>query len=146
MHPGKAIFHASPNMPTSEIDIKSGPLEDLYVALVNYSPDGEVAAFKIFIGPFTLWFWLGGTILLLGTLICLWPTRDDLEALRLETPPRYDLGRALTVTSLAAMCFVPLGVHLLESRTGWGSALRWERVEATTPRATDPAVEPGAPT
>jgi cytochrome c-type biogenesis protein CcmF len=120
-------------MPTSEIDIKSGPLEDLYVALVNFSEDGESAAFKVFIAPFTLWFWFGGTILLLGTLICLWPSRDELDALRLEAPTRLDLGRALTFAALAALCFVPLALRTLETNTSWGSAARWERPAATSP-------------
>lgn len=137
IHPGKAIFDASPNMPTSEIDIKSGPLEDLYVALVNFSQDGETAAFKVFVAPFTVWFWLGGTILLLGTLICLWPTREDLDALRLETPASLDLGRALTFGVLAALCFAPLALRTFETKTSWGSALRWERVALPAPPAPD---------
>ncbi|MEM1348156.1 MAG: cytochrome c-type biogenesis CcmF C-terminal domain-containing protein, partial [Myxococcota bacterium] len=45
--PGKATFHASPNMPTSEIDIKSTPLEDVYVALVSSDPRTQQAAFKV---------------------------------------------------------------------------------------------------
>src|SRR5690606_35733683 len=132
------IFHASREMPTSEIDIRSTPLEDLYVALVTFNPSGDVAAFKVFVGPFTWWFWFGGVVLVLGTLICLWPTRESLSALRLHpdefgrpAPPRpasSALARTVVGSSVVALCFLPLVVWTVESETMWGSALRYERM------------------
>jgi cytochrome c-type biogenesis protein CcmF len=130
--PGKAIFHSSPNMPTSEIDIRTTPIEDLYVALVSYDASGQVAAFKVFIGPFTWWFWLGGVFLVLGTLICLWPTREGMEKLRFKPMP---LARAAIFGSLVALCFSPLVVWTVESHTIWGSAARFEHL----------AMEPASP-
>ena len=135
LRPGKAVFHASPNMPTSEIDIKTTPLEDLYVALVSYDPQTETAAFKIFIAPFTWWFWLGGTILLLGTLICLWPTRASLDALRLASGPP-PLVRAGAFGVLVALCMMPIAIWTIESHSSWGSSARWE-----APRADASGVE-----
>jgi len=125
LRPGKAVFHSSPNMPTSEIDIKTTPLEDLYVALVNHDPRTQAAAFKIFVAPFTWWFWLGGTILLLGTLICMWPTRDGIEALK-PTPGVF--VRATAFGALAVLCVTPLAVLTYESNSEWGSAKRFERL------------------
>ena len=119
--PGKAIFHSSPNMPTSEIDIKTTPLEDLYVALVSYDGESGNAAFKVFVGPFTWWFWFGGTILLFGTLICLWPAPGTFGTLR--RGPGL-LVRAGAFGALASLCLVPLGVWTLESHTRWGNASR----------------------
>ena len=133
LEPGKAIFSASPNMPTSEIDIRTTPLEDVYVALVNFDPQAETAAFKIFIGPFTWWFWLGGTILLFGTLICMWPTREDVITLR---PSAGLFVRAAGFTTLSALCAAPLVVLTIESHSLWGSAARFERVEM---KSVDPA-------
>ncbi len=131
LHPGKAIFHASPQMPTSEIDIRSTPIEDVYVALVNYEPNGNVAAFKVFISPFTWWFWFGGVTLVLGTLICLWPTRDSLDKLRLSPTA---LGRAAVFGAAVGLVFSPLIVWTVESETSWGSSLRFDRItlEANT--------------
>jgi cytochrome c-type biogenesis protein CcmF len=125
LRPGKAVFHSAPNMPTSEIDIKTSPIEDLYVALVNHDPRTQAAAFKIFVAPFTWWFWLGGTILLLGTLICMWPTRDSLETLR---PSPGVFVRATAFGALAILCVTPLAVLTYESHTSWGSAARFERM------------------
>ncbi len=64
---------------TSEIYIRSTPLEDVYVALLNFDPDTHAAAFKLVVLPFTWWFWFGGLVLVAGTLICLWPERDLLQ-------------------------------------------------------------------
>ncbi len=122
MHPGKAIFHASPNMPTSEIDIQSGPLEDVYVALVDFNPQQQTAAFKMFVNPFTWWFWIGGVILVLGAFIAMWPSREDVETLR----PSLRFGRTAVGIVLIAACFTPIVVRHVESDTRWGSALRYE--------------------
>ena len=140
MHPGKAIFHASPNMPTSEIDIHSGPLEDVYVALVNYNPREQTAAFKMFVNPFTWWFWMGGVVLVLGAFIAMWPSRDDLEQLR----PSVRFGRAVTGTLLLALCFTPMIVRHVESETRWGSALRFETAAVETQDDADDEI-PGPP-
>ncbi|MFU8805437.1 MAG: cytochrome c-type biogenesis CcmF C-terminal domain-containing protein [Bradymonadaceae bacterium] len=128
LEPGKAIFHSSPEMPISEIDIRSTPVEDVYVALVNYDSSGQVAAFKVFIGPFTWWFWFGGVLLVLGTLICLWPTREGMEKLRFRPMP---LVRAAIFGSLVALCFSPLVIWTVESHSPWGSAHRWVHIPMT---------------
>jgi cytochrome c-type biogenesis protein CcmF len=86
LRPGKAIFHASPQMPTSEIDIQSGILEDLYVHLVDFNSDGSRVALKVFVGPFTWWFWFGGVILILGSCICMWPRPLSRTSTRSERP------------------------------------------------------------
>ena len=57
----------------SNIFIRSTPLEDVYIALLNFDQGGQAAAFKLVILPFTWWAWFGGLVLLLGTLICMWP-------------------------------------------------------------------------
>jgi cytochrome c-type biogenesis protein CcmF len=138
VHPGKAIFHAQPNMPTSEIDIHTTPLEDFYVALVNYSADGEQAAFKVFVAPFTWWFWLGGVFLIIGTFVCMWPTRESLDTLKWG--PRH-LARIAMVTGFLLAATSPLILLAVESYTPWGSALRYELIsEYEAP--SEPSVAP----
>lgn len=146
LQPGKAIFHASPNMPTSEIDIKTTPLEDLYVALVSSNPKTDEAAFKVFVAPFTWWFWFGGTILLFGTMICMWPTREGLHQLEL-TPGVF--GRAFGAGALiiVASC-LPIALLTYESHSKWGSAARFELIadaQAAEVPVTPPATQEGAP-
>ena len=132
--PGKAIFNARPNMPTSEIDIKTTPLEDLYVALVSHDPNTQAAAFKVFIAPFTWWFWLGGTILIFGTMLCLWPTREELDVL---TPsPRVFVSGVGGILVLALASSAPLALYTYESHSEWSSAERLlaQRDDAPVPR------------
>ena len=155
MHPGKAMFFASPEkrqagkqfkMGTSEIDIKSGPFEDVYVALVNFDTRNQTAAFKMFVNPFTWWFWAGGVILVLGAFIAMWPSRDSLEDL---SPRPMRFGRLGVGAGLTALCFVPMVVWQIESDTKWGSALRWQETQAIqqTDQAPDPSDDqPSAPT
>ena len=127
-HPGKAIFHATEEMPISEIDIRSGPMEDLYVALVDFHPQTQAATFKVFVSPFTWFFWFGGAVLVLGALICLWPTRESLNALR---PGQAGWGRAAVFGSLVALSFSPVLIWTVESHSDWGSAQRYQLMSST---------------
>ena len=122
MYPGKATFHSSPNNPTSEIDIKTTALEDIYVALINFDQSGELVALKVFIGPFTWWFWFGGAVLTFGTMIAMWPSRESVQALRHGGM----LARVAVVGGLMIASATPLIVQAFESSDPWGSALRWE--------------------
>lgn len=58
--------------PDSKIVILSSPLDDLYVVLAGWQTDGA-ANFFVFVNPLVLWLWVGGVVLILGSLICLWP-------------------------------------------------------------------------
>lgn len=127
IHPGKAIFHASPNMPTSEIDIRSTPLEDFYVALVNYDSTGARASFKVFVSPFTWWFWFGSVILMFGTMVAMWPSRESIRALR---PAPALIARVALVSTFLFLSMLPILMLAVESFTPWGSALRFERLPA----------------
>lgn len=51
--------------------------DDLYVILVDWEPiTSEGATFKVFRNPLFNWFWIGSVVLVLGTLIALWPGRQ----------------------------------------------------------------------
>lgn len=130
IHPGKAVFRASEEMPVSEIDIRSTPLEDLYVALVNFEPRNGQAVFKVFVSPFTWFFWFGGVMMVLGTLICLWPTRQGIDSLR---PGHGHWGqnrwvRGTAFGFLVLLSLSPLAIWAVESHTDWGSAKRYELI------------------
>jgi cytochrome c-type biogenesis protein CcmF len=49
------------------------PLEDVYVVLAGWEDGGRVASFKVYVNPLISWLWLGGLVLMMGTLISLWP-------------------------------------------------------------------------
>lgn len=109
--PAKAIFHSSPNSPTSEIAIDTGPVEDLYFALAGFDDRGEVASFKMVVSPLVWWFWFGGTVLIFGTLICLWP-----EGAKMPTNVYRRAARGgAAVAVLAGLSFSPLALWTMEA-------------------------------
>jgi cytochrome c-type biogenesis protein CcmF len=58
----------------SEVALRSNLKEDLYVVLASLESDG-LAAFQVLITPMVLWLWIGGGVLLAGTLIAAWPSK-----------------------------------------------------------------------
>lgn len=57
----------------TEVAIRSNLVEDLYIALDWPEQDGR-ATFRISVYPLVIWLWIGVALLLLGTLIAIWPT------------------------------------------------------------------------
>jgi cytochrome c-type biogenesis protein CcmF len=66
-------FHHKSETPTTEVAVRSGPKEDLFVILAGYE-EGR-AAIKVIINPLIYWFWRGGFLMTVGTTIVLWPNR-----------------------------------------------------------------------
>jgi cytochrome c-type biogenesis protein CcmF len=60
----------------SEVSIRSTLMDDLYVALGQPGEDGRMG-FGVSIFPLVSWLWIGGAVLLLGTLVAAWPGRSD---------------------------------------------------------------------
>jgi cytochrome c-type biogenesis protein CcmF len=42
----------------------------------NYAADAPPATFRLIVSPLVAWIWLGAIVVLLGGLICLWPSPD----------------------------------------------------------------------
>ncbi len=78
-------LHYALDMPVTEVAIYSTLRDDLYVVLNNLSQDG-VISLLVAINPLVNWIWIGGALLLLGTLIAAWPSRPS-SAARSETCP-----------------------------------------------------------
>ena len=43
------------------------------MVLNGWEEGGTTATFTIYINPLTMWMWIGGLVLVLGTLIAAWP-------------------------------------------------------------------------
>ena len=59
--------------PVTDVGIRSTPREDLYVILAGLTHDRNSATFKIFVNPLMMWIWVGGGVLVAGTLVAFWP-------------------------------------------------------------------------
>ncbi len=54
---------------TTEVALKMGLKNDLYLILAGLNEAGDRASFKVFINPLQVWLWFGVLIMLLGTLL-----------------------------------------------------------------------------
>ena len=89
-------FYPSFNMASTRAAIRSTPVEDLYVVPSENLPDGSVG-FRILVNPLIWWMWVAGPVLLLGTVVALWPQPSRVPA-QAATPARVPAG-AKTTTS-----------------------------------------------
>lgn len=71
LKPKRNVYFKTPDMPTSEVGLIMRPTEDIYVVLNGWDP--TTATFSIFLNPLTMWMWVGGVVIVLGTLVCVWP-------------------------------------------------------------------------
>jgi len=60
---------------TTEVALKMGVREDVYVVLAGTDDTGQRASLKIFINPLQVWLWFGAIIMVLGTLLALIPVQ-----------------------------------------------------------------------
>ncbi len=78
LNPGVDVFTAQMQR-SSEVAVDSSPLRDVYVVLVGLTPDG-LARISVFINPLMMWIWVGGLIMVLGSIVAVWPSRRPREA------------------------------------------------------------------
>ena len=70
----KRAFYPNFNMAATSAAIRSTPVEDLYVVPSENRPDGSVG-FRILVNPLIWWMWVAGPVMLVGTVIALWPQK-----------------------------------------------------------------------
>lgn len=80
-------FQNNSETPVSEVSVRTTLAGDLYTILEGW--DKGAAAFKFLINPLVSWIWLGGLVLMLGTIVAFWPDaregRRDAERLAEST-------------------------------------------------------------
>jgi cytochrome c-type biogenesis protein CcmF len=71
----KQFWDNFPQQPSTKVGLRSTPFEDLYVVLAGWDGDGATAkvSLAVFVNPLVSWIWAGGVLLLLGTVVTLWP-------------------------------------------------------------------------
>ncbi len=72
MFPAKQIHRNQE--PVSEVDIRQTLKEDLYLILAGWD-DQQRATVKALVVPLVAWIWIGGTVMIVGTLIAVGPDR-----------------------------------------------------------------------
>ncbi len=76
----RVYFHRDPNpdkrQPHSELDIYTTMNQDIYSIFSGVDSENGVAFIKIMVNPLVRWVWVGGFILVFGTMVALWPRKD----------------------------------------------------------------------
>jgi cytochrome c-type biogenesis protein CcmF len=83
MFPERRFYIAS-KQPTSEVAIRRGLDKDLYLNYAGPSDDGKSAVIQAFVNPLVSWVWIGYWVVLIGTLICMVPSKIKLIYPRTE--------------------------------------------------------------
>jgi cytochrome c-type biogenesis protein CcmF len=61
--------------PVSIASVHSTPGADVYVLLLEWKNSGASATFKMYFNPLINWVWIGGLVMILGTIIAAWPAK-----------------------------------------------------------------------
>ncbi|HTX35888.1 MAG TPA: heme lyase CcmF/NrfE family subunit [Bryobacteraceae bacterium] len=83
LEPEKRLYKAS-RQGTSEVGIRMRPNEDLYLNFGGMSDDNKRAVIQAYVFPLVSWIWIGGLVMIGGTLICLVPSKIKLQYARTE--------------------------------------------------------------
>jgi cytochrome c-type biogenesis protein CcmF len=73
MYPAKWFFRKHEDQPTTEVAIRHGFAEDLYIVLAAFELDQQSASMEIVVNPLVNWIWVGFGVMALGTGIALLP-------------------------------------------------------------------------
>jgi cytochrome c-type biogenesis protein CcmF len=74
MYPERRLYKAS-QQPTTEVAIRPRLNEDIYLVFAGMAEDSGRAVIQIYINPLVNWVWIGGAVMVLGTVIALIPSR-----------------------------------------------------------------------
>jgi cytochrome c-type biogenesis protein CcmF len=105
MMPAKWFFNKHESEPTTEVAIRRGPAEDLYIVLGGYDVQSQTATYAVTINPLVNWIWFGFGVLAFGTGLALLPERAFAFALA-RVP-----SEAVTTGVLLLLLLVPTGVR-----------------------------------
>jgi cytochrome c-type biogenesis protein CcmF len=81
--PEKRFYKAS-RQGTHEVGVRKRLNEDLYLNFAGMSDDNQRAVIQAYVFPLVSWIWIGGIVMVIGTLICLVPSKVKLQYARTE--------------------------------------------------------------
>jgi cytochrome c-type biogenesis protein CcmF len=100
LYPEKRNYAASQESGTM-VAIYSTLREDLYVVYAGRSPSNGNPVIHVYLNPLVKWIWLGGVVVVLGTLLALVPNRQAVLVLRAaEQPARVPVASHIATAPL----------------------------------------------
>jgi cytochrome c-type biogenesis protein CcmF len=99
--PAKFKYRTHPEMPTTEVAIRSTLRDDVYVIMSSVNPETNLGTFRVIVRPLVAWIWIGGLMLLFGSFVAISPSvKELLESVKSPFPQRGALGRPAMATLL----------------------------------------------
>ena len=86
LYPEKRAYGTEEN-PSTMVAVYSTLKEDLYVVYAGHSPDSQQPVIHAYLNPLVKWVWLGGLIVVFGTILALVPNRQPVLALTRAAEP-----------------------------------------------------------
>jgi cytochrome c-type biogenesis protein CcmF len=106
MAPAKWFYRKHEEQPTTEVAIRRGVGEDLYIVLAGYDVQTQSVTLHVVINPLVNWIWMGFGVLAFGTFIALLP--ESTFAFALTKVP----ASAATTSTLLLLLVLTLGMVL----------------------------------
>jgi cytochrome c-type biogenesis protein CcmF len=96
LYPERRFFQTNEQSGTM-VAIYSTLRDDLYVVYAGQSPDNQAPVIHAYLNPLVKWIWLGGVIVVLGTIVTLLPNRRAVLAFSTAQEPAMarPLGQTL---------------------------------------------------
>jgi cytochrome c-type biogenesis protein CcmF len=114
--PAKFVYRTHPDMPTTEVAIRSTPLADLYVILSTIDSSSSSGTFRVLHRPLVFWIWFGGGVILFGVFLAAFPSvREILGETEARPVPR---GAAAAAATMLVVLGVAAGVGFLALMLG----------------------------
>jgi cytochrome c-type biogenesis protein CcmF len=85
-------FYERSTDPVGTPAVRESAKEDLYISLLAFSQQGGTASFNVWIFPLVGWIWWSIPLLVLGTLIAVWPARRARAAVVSPAPVVAEAG------------------------------------------------------
>ncbi|MBI4262766.1 MAG: cytochrome c biogenesis protein CcsA [Acidobacteria bacterium] len=105
MYPAKWFFRKHEDQPTTEVAIRRGFAQDVYIVLPAYDVAQQSATLSLVVNPLVNWIWVGFGIMALGIGIALLP--DTVFAFAVAKVP----GNAVTTSLLLLALVLPAAVQ-----------------------------------
>jgi len=102
LDPAKWFYRKHEEQPTTEVAIRRGVGEDLYIVLAGYDVANQSVTLHVVINPLVNWIWMGFGVLAFGTFIALLPESTFAFALA-----KVPAGAATTTLLLLGMLLSP---------------------------------------
>jgi cytochrome c-type biogenesis protein CcmF len=125
MYPAKWYFRKHEEEPTTEVAIRRGPGEDLYIVMHAFDLKNRSAALEVTINPLVNWIWLGFAVMALGTGLALLPERTFAFAMA-KLPEGVTATTAALLMALALA--MPIRVH---AQHGGGPATSGSEIQTS---------------